>query len=602
MAASSLRLWRTGRWSALTTPPAVATPRVIALCTGLMYVVGGLVACATTLVEGRPGRDEGVLRLIAVTGFAIGVAVLLSRGWRSRWADHASVLGGTAMVTWGVTVSGGGTSALGYAALYVLVVVDAFFFFSWPLALAHLLGVLLLGGAALASQSFVGPDALVMGGGTVVMCSAIVGWLVRATAAAEQDPLTGLVNRRGLERRLQEAIAHAERGGPGLAVALVDLDRFKSVNDAEGHGAGDRLLRSVGRGWAGCVPPGAVLGRWGGDEFALLLSGGTGAEAARVVDELRAQLPPGRTCSAGTAEWEAGDSASLLTARADAALYQVKRTGRGRTNEHASAVADGRAVRAGLERGEFEVHLQPVVDLAAGAEVVGAEALVRWRHPERGLVMPSEFLPQAELSGVVLDVGRWVLATSCRLAASWPLRADGTHRVVNVNASGRELEQPGYAAGVRQALAEAGLPPRALVLEITEGVLDLESPTVLACLAELRELGVRVAIDDFGTGFSSLSRLGRLDLDVLKVDRSFVAAIRRADGEAPLVAAILALARALEMDVVAEGVETSEQAEWLRRNGCRDAQGYLFSRPVPAAEFALLLEAQAGRSVETAGT
>jgi EAL domain-containing protein (putative c-di-GMP-specific phosphodiesterase class I) len=330
------------------------------------------------------------------------------------------------------------------------------------------------------------------------------------------------------------------------------------------------------------LPSPGVFGRWGGDEFALLVPTRSAADVAALVEGIRAQLPAGRTMSAGVAIWPAGQELSTVVQRADQALYDVKRSLRGVTQVFDQA-GQGLLAQA-MADGELEVHYQPVVALD-DESTIGAEALVRWRRPGLGLLSPAEFLAEAESSGDIIELGHWVLRQACAAAAGWPALPDGRLRTVAVNASGRELAEPGYATRVMAALAAAGLPARALVVEITEGVLDLNSSTVLDSLHDLRAAGVRLAIDDFGTGYSSLSRLGRLPVDILKIDRSFVTEIEDASSVAPLVTSVLALASSMGLRVIAEGVEQPAQARWLRDHGCPEGQGFLWSRAVPEAEF-----------------
>ena len=300
----------------------------------------------------------------------------------------------------------------------------------------------------------------------------------------------------------------------------------------------------------------------------------------RLVEQLRLAVPGGQTCSAGVAEWDPDESLSLLFTSADAALYQAKRTGRNGTRHHSHAASAVLELRRALRQEELVVHYQPILTLAT-VEVDGVEALVRWQHPERGFLLPGQFLPAVEVSDVMAEVGHFVLAQACRQAALW--RASGGPRSVAVNVSGQELLLPIYLAQLRQVLTSTGLPPQALVLEVTETSLDADASISLEVLAAVRQLGVRVAIDDFGTGYSSLSRLGRLPADILKIDRSFVRDIGPDTIRAPLIQAILALADALALDVVAEGVEHPHQARLLRSLGCARVQGFLYSRAVPAA-------------------
>jgi diguanylate cyclase (GGDEF)-like protein len=406
----------------------------------------------------------------------------------------------------------------------------------------------------------------------------VVGWLTRAAAAAEIDPLTGLPNRRGFDRELNRLLSRSERAGDGVCLALVDIDDFKAINDLGGHAAGDRLLRETAAAWNGRIPMGSCLARYGGDEFALLLPGQDVAEAVMTVDALRAVMPARRTCSAGVAAWEPGDTESLLVNRADALLYQSKRAGRNRTTAHLHSGLALTRLRAAIDGGQLRAVYQPIVQLDTG-RLTGVEALVRWLHPERGWLAPVDFIPLAEESGLIDEIDRWMLREACGQAAGWV--RDGVLDKVTVNVSSRELLDVGYVDRVRDILTATGLRARHLVLEITETALDADTSDVVQPLRELRSMGVRIAIDDFGTGFSSLSRLDRLPVDVLKIDRSFVSAIQDQFGDAPLVAAVVALGHALGLTLVAEGIEDVHQRERLAELGCDEGQGYLFGRPMP---------------------
>ncbi|MGY1594578.1 putative bifunctional diguanylate cyclase/phosphodiesterase [Geodermatophilus sp. SYSU D00708] len=410
-----------------------------------------------------------------------------------------------------------------------------------------------------------------------------------------RDPLTGLANRTWL-------VEHAERllardGGP-VGVLLLDVDDFRDVNDARGHAAGDRLLVALGRRLAGCVRAGDRVGRLGGDEFAVVVDGGP--EVVHAVGErvLRALADPvavdGRPLAvhvsigaAGTAT--AGErSAVTLLRNADLAMYMAKALGKNRLVHYADGMAQAARDKAELledlagatTAGQLEVHYQPTIDLASDA-VTGFEALLRWRHPSRGLVPPGEFVPLAEEGGQIVEIGRWVLAVATRQAAAWSALA-GRPLGVAVNLSPRQLADDDVVAAVREALDGSGLPARQLTLEVTEGVLVRDVDEVVRQLRALRALGVRIAIDDFGTGYSSLSYLRRLPADIVKIDRSFVQELGTGGTTTTLVASIIELARSLHLDVVAEGVETAQQHAVLRSLDCSHAQGYLFGRPAPA--------------------
>ena len=560
--------------------PVVATPLVVAATTGVLFSFAGALVLSMTVVSSARLHHVVELRGLGLLALVVGLGSYLLRARLPASAAHVLVGTGTLLITVAVqVVSDAPAVAVALAGFYVLIAVDSAFFFSWPYALAHLA---LAVGSCLGALWQVGPLGLAAGilvGGTALLVAGVVSWLVRAAAAAEIDALTGLPNRRGLDRLLAEAVADAERSGTPLSLALIDLDHFKAVNDSQGHSEGDSLLTSTAAAWAALLEPGQVLARQGGDEFTVVVPGASVTCAVAVVDRLRQAVPHGRTCSAGVAEWDPEESLSLLFASADAALYEAKRAGRNCTRHHnhgASLVAE---LRRALAHGELTVHYQPLVTLPEGA-AVGTEALVRWQHPERGLLLPGEFLPHVQQGEVMAEIGRFVLATACAQAARW--HRAGVPGAVAVNVSGQELLSPGYLPALRQVLAETGLPAHALVLEVTETSLDADHDAALEVLTAVRQLGVRVAIDDFGTGYSSLSRLDRLPVDILKIDRSFVRDLAPNTSRAPLVQAVVALGVALGLEVVAEGVEHPYQARLLADLGCPFAQGFLYSRAVPA--------------------
>jgi len=570
----------------------VATPHVVATTTGLLFSVSGALVVLVALLPAPtalPGASA--LRGLGLIALVVGVGTLLLRHRLPASAAHLLVLTGTALVTLAVRLAGDSPLAVALAGLYALIAVDSAFFFSWRGAWTH--QALAVGACLTVLGSHgapgLGPGLLVAG--TSVLVAGVVGWLVRAAAEAETDPLTGAPNRRGLERMLDEAVATARRTGAPLSLALLDLDHFKRVNDRHGHDAGDRLLEQAAQTWQSLLEPGQVLARQGGDEFTLVLPGCSVDDAVAVVDRLREAVRAEATCSAGVAEWDPDESLSLLFASADGALYHAKREGRDCTRRHSSAVSATAALRCALDRGELVLHYQPLVHLPTG-RTYGAEALVRWQHPERGLVLPGEFLPLAEASDLMVDLGRFVLEQACRQAVRW--RCAGGPDLVSVNVAGRELLAPGYLAGLERVLSTTGLPAHALVLEVTETSLDADAAGALDVLRAVRALGVRVAIDDFGTGWSSLSRLSRLPVDILKIDRSFVRDLAPGADRAPLVQAIVSLATALGLGVVAEGVEHPHQADLLRSLGSAHAQGYLFSRPLPADRLPLALATPVG--------
>ena len=426
---------------------------------------------------------------------------------------------------------------------------------------------------------------------------------------ALHDPLTGLANRSMLE----DALGALLRGAPppgSLAVLFLDLDRFKVVNDSLGHGAGDQLLTEVARRLRLVLPASSTLARLGGDEFVLLLEQIDGAEralevAADVHRVLASPVPVGGTevtptASIGIATLaDHHDSVDSLLRDADAAMYLAKARGRHRTEVCDDALRDAsgrriemeRHLRRSLDVGRFAVHyqLEVALDPDGGERVVGVEALARWDHPERGLLEAGAFIELAEETGLILELGRWVLGEACRQAGRWQEQAPHRDLTMRVNLSPRQLAQPDLVDAVIEALTRSGLDPSSLCLEITETALMDDPEHGARVLTELHDLGVRLAVDDFGTGYSSLAQLKRFPVDVLKIDRSFVTGLGTGSEETAIVEAIVSMARALDLEVVAEGVERTGQLEELRRLGCQRAQGFLFGRPQPPEQVEDLL-------------
>jgi len=415
---------------------------------------------------------------------------------------------------------------------------------------------------------------------------------------AHHDALTGLSNRLLFHERLEEASEQGQRRGDGVALLCLDLDHFKQVNDTLGHPAGDVLLKAVAERLLVCIRGGDVVARLGGDEFAILQRGANQPEhaialAERVIKDLSAPYDLGGNrivvgASVGIVIASPDLSAAdLLLRSADIALYQAKGNGRGTfcmfENVMNEQIQARRVIevdlREALGRGEFEVFYQPLFNLQT--QLVSAfEALLRWRHPDRGLVSPAEFIPLAEELGLIAPIGEWVTAQACRDAVTWP-----EHVKVAVNLSPVQFRNSGLLETVRRALEGSGLPAHRLELEITESALLQDSDAVLATLHELRALGLRTALDDFGTGYSSLSYLRSFPFDKLKIDQSFVREMAYRPDCLAIVTSVLGLARELGMATTAEGVETEEQLAQLRRLGCTEVQGFLFDRPRSAADI-----------------
>jgi diguanylate cyclase (GGDEF)-like protein/PAS domain S-box-containing protein len=425
---------------------------------------------------------------------------------------------------------------------------------------------------------------------------------------AFQDALTGLANRRLLLDHLDHALLQADRTGTQVAVLFCDIDRFKIVNDNLGHQVGDELLRVIGDRLRRAVRPGDTLSRFGGDEFVILLEGMTSPDDAKEVANavlaalqdpitLRGGHEVVATVSIGIALSEYDKSRDDLLHNADVAMYRAKQLGRGGQSAlfdvHRMGVRSvsrldlDTALHHVVERGEVEVHYQPFVALA-DRRIVGAEALVRWNHPDHGILLPARFINLAEDNGTILPIGRLVLERACRQAQTWQQEYGATLQI-GVNLSARQFQQAGLADEVASVLAATGIDPRQLCLEITESLAMDDLDLTSTILTTLRTLGVQVAIDDFGTGHSSLGYLARLPIDVVKIDRSFVRDIDHDPVKSAIVSAVVALSRAIGSTTVVGGVETLAQLEELHNLGCDVAQGYYFGRPVSAAAFGRML-------------
>jgi diguanylate cyclase (GGDEF)-like protein len=433
---------------------------------------------------------------------------------------------------------------------------------------------------------------------------------VRASVQIEHlayyDGLTALPNRELFIDRLSLALVQAHRDGKKLAVLFLDLDRFKLINDSLGHSVGDELLRGMGKRVHEAVREGDTLARLGGDEFTLLLPGiHSAAEAARISQKLLESVRQpfqlhGRelfvTTSIGISIYpEDGVDAESLIRSADVAMYRAKEQGRDRFQLYAPAMNAQAVERMGLEHGlrqalaqdQLIIHYQPIIEVASG-RIHGTEALLRWRHPDLGLVPPDDFIELAELTGLITPMGPWILEEACSRTRAWQ-RGTRFYFSIAVNLSARQFQEPNLVSQVKRALRATGLEARFLELEITESVAMQSAESTLRTLTELKGLGVRISIDDFGTGYSSLAYLKRFPIDTLKIDQSFVSDIGTDADDSAIASAVIAMAHGLGLRVVAEGVEREEQLEFLRRQRCDHYQGYLFSRPLGADEFGAML-------------
>jgi diguanylate cyclase (GGDEF)-like protein/PAS domain S-box-containing protein len=429
---------------------------------------------------------------------------------------------------------------------------------------------------------------------------------LQMTHSAQHDLVTNLPNRLLLNDRITQSISLARRRNRPIAVIFLDLDRFKYINDSLGHATGDQLLQSVSKRLLAGVRSSDTVSRQGGDEFVILLSEITYPEdaatsARKILLSLNAPHSIGEQDlhidgSIGISVYpEDGEDAETLIKNADTAMYHAKESGRNnfqffKAEMNLKSVErqslEG-SLRHALEREEFLLHYQPKVNLDTG-KITGIEALIRWQQPDRGLVPPAQFVPIAEDCGLILPIGRWVLREACRQARAWQ-DAGLPPTPIAVNVSAVEFRDKGFVESVRTILSETGLEARYLGLELTEGVLMEDAESTAAVLQELKMMGVHLAVDDFGTGYSSLSYLRQFPIDVLKIDQSFVHQITANPDDSTIVSAVINMGRSLKYRVIAEGVETQEQLAFLQSQHCAEGQGYLFSRPLAADQFAKLL-------------
>jgi diguanylate cyclase (GGDEF)-like protein len=551
------------------------------------------------------GVSDGALRLVDHDDpqWTLLVAVRPARHLREGWRRRAPVGEGVSgraiaegkilMLTGGGEVQAG--SRLAPSGIRATIAV--------PLReRGRVVGALVVGSRSPDRRFDASDRALMASYGAHVEVALTVAQIDHGAQQAFTDALTGLGNRALLLDRLDHRLAQADRDQESVTVLFLDLDRFKLVNDSLGHIIGDQLLVAVADRLRGCLREDDLAARLGGDEFAVLLARGSDAErvARRIIESLRSSfLIGGQEVFVGVSVGIASgrDDAETLLRDADVAMYQAKRAGSGPQRfvprMHAALVSRlgiDAELRRAVVREELELHFQPLVDLGSG-RIAGLESLVRWRHPERGLVPPAQFIPIAEETGQIVEIDRWVLAEACRCFARWWREAP---LAITVNVSFSDLQQPAFAESVSEAIGGA-FPPSALVLEVTESASLQNAPEALRALHDVKDLGVRVALDDFGTGYSSLLSLSQLPVDVLKIARPFIAGVPDAPKGRDLLSGMVALGRHLGLTTVAEGIESVAQHELLVALGCELGQGYLLGRPVAREATAALVGAVSSR-------
>jgi diguanylate cyclase (GGDEF)-like protein len=580
--------------------------------------LGGATAIATIgyLLQAQGNPHRGLMIVICLAWGAISASLIAlprARIVASRWREPFFLAWSSAVVLSigiGIVLEGDPHTPLQLGLTLPLI----FAAMSYPVAGAAFIGALVLVTAAVAGAL----DHVSAANQTFVLAAlgfaAAMGlWQARGRARrtdqlasmAYHDVLTGLANRVQLEEHLTVALARARRHGGAGALLYIDLDFFKVVNDTLGHDAGDELLRQVAARLSSRIRAGDVLARHGGDEFMLLLAD-IGTDARRAADivahDLLATLEEPFSlqghefevaASIGAALFprDAADATSLLK-HADAALYEAKRGGRGGVRFHAPQHAPSAAqltltarLRRALTQGELELHYQPVFDVATHWPVA-VEALVRWRHPDNGLIPPGEFIPAAEASGLIEPIGDWVINQVLTQATAW--RELGLAPEIAFNVSPRQLAAPGFADRLLARIAGSPVPAGQLIVEITESTAMTDPQRTKPLLERLSQAGLRIAIDDFGADFSSLARLRDLPVDELKIDRAFLTNVPQDERSASIVTAVIQLAQALELAAVAEGVEHAEQLEFLALQGCDLVQGFHLGRPVPPEEITAL--------------
>lgn len=554
---------------------------------GALYVLGALPGAAIAFVM-PPGRGKIAVFATVVISLLIGVWLLAKAERLAPLTVEIAGEMGTVILVVAILAATSDVAALSLSSYFVFISCNAAFFLPPRRAALHTALAAATCFVAIAMRPGLSWWSGLVTVAVIVVIGGAVGVLVRIASDADFDALTGLLNRRGFDNLTEAELSRAARTGRRPAIVLFDLDRFKSINDTQGHRAGDALLQEVARKWQAHLRPGEVVARYGGDEFAVLLPNSSEIDAIRITEELRHEITTG--CSAGVTSWEPGESTSRMVSRADVALYRAKQAGRGLTMLESSTRSPLIAeLREAIDRQVLDVHFQPIVTLVDG-RTIGYEALARWDSQIEPGISAAKTVRIAEENDFVAALDELVLRRACREATDL---CNGDARIaLHVNVSGLNLTRAAYVSEIHAVLDKNGWQANRLVIEVSESVLDLDAPIAIENLRTLRALGVRIAIDDFGTGSSSLSRLGSLPADLLKLDRVFVASIARDTSTSPLLAAIAAMSSALGLELIAEGVEDTHQASILAGLGYPLAQGYLYGKPQPASSIVEFLKAQ----------
>ncbi|MCT7662079.1 putative bifunctional diguanylate cyclase/phosphodiesterase [Mycobacterium deserti] len=585
--------WTWGDWASFRRArlwPGIATPTLTSRTAAACLLVGGLlVAFLTTLVP-TSFHSVAVQYANAAVAAVVGVGVLLWGHRLQLWQFHLLVVMSTVQITVSVSQAAEATVAVSFATLYVFIATAGFFVPWW----AAVFYVSLAAGSCMVALGVTSAAAWwagVFAASTTVVIGFVIALLGRIVSGAELDTATGLPNRRGFERLLAMAISRAQSVGQRPALVLLSVDGWGAVRRQFGYRAGDEMLRAVVAAWREVIGRELVLARMVDDEFVVLAHNVTDQEAVALSHRMREAVP--WDCSVGVTVWQPGESASDVLSRVDVALRRAKRVGRNRTMlESAGLPPIAVELREALAAGAIEVLYQPIVRLSAPETIVGIEALLRWAPESRPCVTLAEVIEVAENTRLIGALDRVVLRRACLDAQRMQARSPQQRLSLSVNVSGLELTEDGYAARVAEILTETGWPAHQLVLEVTETVLDADTPSSISALHELRARGVRIAIDDFGTGYSSLSRLHTIPTDYLKLEAAFTASMHDACSSKPLLRAIAALAEALDVAVIVEGIETAEQANVLGNLGFDLAQGYFFGIPQDYEAIAGSLAAQ----------